>query len=282
MADATTYAVYEPDGAVDWTAPVTDASSHATGSAVFDFEGDGRPEVVYADETRLWVFDGLTGEVRLEDAEHASRTLHEYPVVADVDGDGQAEIVVPNGGGHQGEDRTGVYVLGSASGSWLSARQVWNQHAYAITNIDDDLGVPAAPEPNWPAHNNFRSGDPHPGSGGAAPDAVPLAELCEIDCGRGEHWLTVRLGNAGAAPIRDGVPVSVYTGRDADVLLATDWWTEVVAPGGVSGPIRFAIRDEDVVHDVLTVAVDDQAGVGWVRECDEGDNRLVIEDVECP
>ena len=41
LVDAHTYSVYQPDGTVEWSAPVTDASSHATGSLVFDFEGDG-------------------------------------------------------------------------------------------------------------------------------------------------------------------------------------------------------------------------------------------------
>ncbi|MEC8425437.1 MAG: VCBS repeat-containing protein, partial [Myxococcota bacterium] len=130
VAEAETYTVYEADGTVSWSTRVDDASSHVTGSVVFDFEGDGRPEVVYADETRLWVFDGLTGAVRLEDTNHASRTLHEFPTVADVDGDGQTEINVPCGGGHAGENQNGLYVLGSETGAWVGSRQVWNQHAY--------------------------------------------------------------------------------------------------------------------------------------------------------
>ena len=32
LVDAHAYSVYQPDGTVEWSAPVTDASSHATGS----------------------------------------------------------------------------------------------------------------------------------------------------------------------------------------------------------------------------------------------------------
>ena len=67
IADAFTYTVYEANGDILWSQEVDDESSSATGSVVFDFEGDGRPEVVYADETRLWIFAGADGEVRLSD-----------------------------------------------------------------------------------------------------------------------------------------------------------------------------------------------------------------------
>ena len=54
------------------------------------------------------------GSIRLQDSDHASRTLHEYPTVVDVDGDNEPEIVVPNGGGHNNEDARGVYIIGAA------------------------------------------------------------------------------------------------------------------------------------------------------------------------
>jgi len=50
-------------------------------------------EVVYADERRLRVFDGVDGTVVFE-TEVGSATRLEYPIVADVDIDGKAEIVV--------------------------------------------------------------------------------------------------------------------------------------------------------------------------------------------
>ena len=200
IADAYTYTVYEANGDILWSQEVDDESSSATGSVVFDFEGDGRPEVVYADETRLWIFAGADGEVRLSDTRHASRTLHEYPTVADVDGDGSSEIIIPNGGGHLNEDRNGIYVLGAREGTWLMSRQVWNQHAYSLTNVEDDLSIPAVPELNWLEHNTYRSGDPQPMPSWYAPDAVPLAEVCYTDCPQGQLTLFVRLANEGEQP----------------------------------------------------------------------------------
>src|SRR5690606_5824392 len=40
------YTVLEHDGSIKWNAPIFDASAY-TGSSLFDFDGDGRTEVVY-------------------------------------------------------------------------------------------------------------------------------------------------------------------------------------------------------------------------------------------
>ena len=94
VAAASQYSVFNgEDGAIIWSTPVNDASSNVTGSSVFDFDGDGTAEVVYADETTLYVFDGPTGETLFE-VVNSSGTALEYPVVADIDNDSHAEIVV--------------------------------------------------------------------------------------------------------------------------------------------------------------------------------------------
>lgn len=284
IADAGAYAVYEPSGALLWSMPVTDASSHTTGSSVFDFEGDGYPEVVYADETRLWVFAGGTGEVRLEDDRHASRTLHEYPTIVDVDRDGSSEIVVPNGGGHQDEGLTGLYILGPAFGSWNMSRQVWNQHAYSITNINEDLSVPAHPVSNWPTHNNFRSGDLTPPSGSAQPDAVPLAEVCVESCGAGTFLVNLRLGNSGAGGLRGELPVSIYNER-ADglrTLITTVWTTDSADKGHVTSLVTVEIDVASVPDGTLVFVADDFEGQSWVSECREDNNEQRVEGVVCP
>lgn len=283
IADADTYTVYERDGQVLWSHPVSDASSHATGSVVFDFEADGRPEVVYADETRLWILAGEDGSVRLEDSLHASRTLHEYPTVADVDGDGSTELIVPNGGGHLGEGRAGLYVLGAAEGTWLMSRQVWNQHAYSIVNVNDDLTIPAPAPSNWPVHNNFRSGDPQPLASWRRADPVPVADICLSECLEGRIRVVVRAGNSGADGLDPGIPVSLYTQPSAPIHLGTAWTSEAVAPGDTSEVLRFDVPPDDVREDTLWLVVDDDAGLEVVPdECAEDNNVLLFEAVRCP
>jgi hypothetical protein len=272
VAAADRYAAFEADGTVIWTAPVTDTSSSTTGSTFYDFEGDGVLEVLYADERALWVFDGRTGEVRVQDDTHSSRTLHEYPVVVDVDGDGRAEIVVPNGGTHDDADAIGLYVLGSASDSWPANRAVWNQHAYAVTNVEDDLSIPSSPLANWPTYNTFRSGVIDPLRGATAPDAVPRAEVCTVECDSGTWRAYVRVGNEGLATLRGSVPVTLYAGAQA---IETQWTRGLVASEGVSETLHFEVAVE-FVEDMRVQVDDDGTGGDRVNECLETNNAMAL------
>src|SRR5690606_28317647 len=65
VAQQNKYSMLKPNyaaGTLDlvWTVANHDLSSSVTGSSVFDFEGDGKAEVIYADECFQWVFDGQT------------------------------------------------------------------------------------------------------------------------------------------------------------------------------------------------------------------------------
>ena len=114
FAAADRYVVYEADGTLKWSSPADDYSSNCTGSSVFDFEEDGYAEVVYADESSLWVFSGHDGSFVMRWTGHTSWTANEYPIVVDVDGDDEAEILVV------GEE--GVAAIGAVEGGHLPGR----------------------------------------------------------------------------------------------------------------------------------------------------------------
>ncbi len=128
-----------------WLNTTVDGSQMTTGSA-FDFEGDGITEVVYRDENVLYVYDGATGAVKAS-IPCGSATRTEFPTVADVDGNGSANIICNCATANQGG--TGkVRVYSSAGVTWIDTRKVMNQHGYAVTNINDDLSVPVTPQGN--------------------------------------------------------------------------------------------------------------------------------------
>jgi hypothetical protein len=66
IACGTYYRVFETDGSLKWSQDVDDGSSGLTGSSIFDFEGDGFPEIVYSDQLYLRVFDGADGTILFE------------------------------------------------------------------------------------------------------------------------------------------------------------------------------------------------------------------------
>jgi MYXO-CTERM domain-containing protein len=159
MAGNTSYKVFDGEtGAVLWSKAIVDSSSCVTGSSVFDFDGDGAAEVVYADERVFYVLDGATGAVEYSNSSHASGTLFEYPLVADVDGDGASDIIIPSNDYTASGDWTGITVLSDST--WQPSRSVWNQHAYSITNINDDLSLPYPTTDNWDIHNDYRCNAP--------------------------------------------------------------------------------------------------------------------------
>lgn len=123
-----------------WEVVSFDASS-ITCSSVFDFCGDGSADIVYRGQEKLQVINGATGQISWED-NCRSATHIENPLVLDVDGDGQTEIVIECG--TNGSPDFGRVVVYEAIGSpGIASRRVWNQHAYFNTNINDDLSVPA-------------------------------------------------------------------------------------------------------------------------------------------
>lgn len=208
-------------GTLLWQTPTQDCSSAATGSSVFDFNGDGKAEAVYSDEIKLQVYDGVTGGV-LWSTCNTTGTLIEYPVVADVDNDGQADIVVASNAyafSCEGTKQSGVRIIQSQSKSWVRTRRVWNQHTYHITNVEEDGTIPQHETPNWtvPGLNNFRQ-NKQPGSEFAAPDAtVTVKPRCT-----GPFGVLVEVRNLGSAPLPKGVAVDVYSGTPpSGTLLAS-------------------------------------------------------------
>ncbi|APR79969.1 Hemolysin-related protein RbmC [Minicystis rosea] len=202
-----------------WAQPTVDCSSASTGSSVFDFDGDGKAEVVYSDQNHLRIYDGKTGDVLISVC-NTTATLIEYPVIADVDNDGHADIlVVSNAYGQASPDlacndgtanaQSGVRIFGDANNSWVRTRRVWNEHAYHVTNVNEDGSIPAHELPNWtqPGLNDFRQ-NKQPGSEFSAPDVVvSVAPRCT-----GSYALVATVRNIGQAALPAGVVVGFYEG----------------------------------------------------------------------
>lgn len=121
---------------------------HETNSlTAFDFDQDGKEEVVLRDLTRMVITDINTMEYLSNPITAYSGTAMEYPIVADVDGDGHAEIIVCQANKEwDAVDFEGqVAVYGSKTpDAWSSARKVWNQYNYSPVDINEDMTVPSS------------------------------------------------------------------------------------------------------------------------------------------
>lgn len=116
----------------------TDGSGY-TGVTMFDFNQDGLNELVYRDEDFLRIMEGSTG-ANITTYPIQNGTGMEYPVVADVDNDGEAEILVSGYTTTWSQQR--LFCFESGGTPWAPARSVWNQPGYHVTNVNDDLTIP--------------------------------------------------------------------------------------------------------------------------------------------
>jgi hypothetical protein len=134
-----------------WTRTINDSLSGILSLTVYDFNNDGKPEVVYRDSQELVVIDGPTGQTKIWSSSCQSHTWTEGPVVADVNGDGNTDICttcytsnafdpLKNTVQQQSLGQTRLYF--STTNAWLPTRKIWNQHPYYVTNIKDDLTLP--------------------------------------------------------------------------------------------------------------------------------------------
>lgn len=271
IAGASYYIVYETAGSIKWQSQTRDYSSRVTGSSVFDFEGDGAAEILYADELRFRVYDGATGQIRFN-IPNPSGTLFEYPLVVDIDNDGHAEIVlVSNNYAFSGT--TGVRVFESASNSWAPTRSIWNQHAYSITNVNDDGSVPARPQPGWQSHNSFRLN--------TFPDrqalSLPDVTVHSIAYDGASSTVTAKVLNRGLAPLSGTVTVSFihehFWSGDGELGTVT------VENLGAGEEVEVALAvDDEIIIQVLRAEVTAPAGA---VECatDNNSSRAAVVDL---
>jgi len=263
-----------------------DCSSRATGSSVFDFEGDGSAEVVYADETTFRIFRGADGTILYEDSTHRSNTRIEMPIVVDVDNDGKSEVVIPEP--NTREDRGGIEIWEDSDNNWVRTRRIWNQHGYSVTNITEDGQVPRRPEPNWlnSRLNNFRQ-NVQPAGLFDAPDFV-VRKILRTGCDEDSFTFTVSVGNDGSLSIPPGIVTQVVVetldGEQRFDLggVPTQSW---LLPGQTEDlEVVFQIPEGADIEEVRVLARidDDGHGVDQYNECDEGNNDLASNPISCP
>ena len=238
------YALKE-DMTLLWKKIVKEETSGYTGCTLFDFNGDGKSEIVYRDEQSLYIIDGTDGST-FNSQPCISRTNREYPIVADVDADGSTEICVTCGF----NDATAqanfnntlfsryshVRVFKSQSEPWVPARRVWNQHGYFVVNVNDDLSIPIQQQlhskefsttscrpgdPVGPIRplNKFLNQSPFIDTNGCpaylAPDLAYATAINFIPptCPGLDFRIQFTITNLGEVGISGSIPVSFYDGN---------------------------------------------------------------------
>ncbi|MCA9564479.1 MAG: hypothetical protein KC561_13375, partial [Myxococcales bacterium] len=274
---------------VRWTETTQDLSSNATGSSVFDFEGDGSAEVIYNDECYMRAYSGADGSSKLTIA-NSSATIHEYPLVVDIDGDNNSEIVIVANVTNASSNcdhienytpRQGIFVYGDPQDRWVRTRRVWNQHSYHVTNATSDGNVPVSEADNWdvPGLNNYRQNVQGEGVFNA-PDLVLQANVDTSSCEQHSFDLSISVSNIGDLGVGEGVPIVVYSGSDeSGTILDTITTERALLPGS---SLTLTHRVDNVIYDLgydffITIG----SGENTVIECEDGNNAVTLTEVGC-
>lgn len=227
-----------------WKKTVSEETSGYTGCSMFDFNGDGKTEIVYRDERNLYIINGTDGTTYTSQA-CISRTARDYPIVADVDADGQSELCVTCGFDNalssanfcdiSYSENSHVRVYRTDLEPWVPARRLWNQNAYFNVNVNDDLTIPRVqqksqtifsptgcdpsnPRPIRPL-NNFLNQSPFLNSQGcpkyASPDLAYVNNSLVVNtptCPATTFTISFTIQNLGDVGVTGDVPVTFYKG----------------------------------------------------------------------
>lgn len=271
-----------------WSVPLRAGGSDSLSPAVFDFDGDGRAEIVVQDDCSLRVLDGRTGVERFRDA-LTSNTAYQYPVVADVDDDGNADLVVTSStrdGFCDAPSTRGVRVYHDRADGWVPTRRVWNEHGYHIDNITEAGRVPRVETRGSTTHNTWRLNRlPNPEDVTLAPDLRIRAITADASRCPTALTLHARLQNDGSWGVAEGVEVAFYAGAadSRGALLGVARTTAPLFPGAattLSLEVPSPSLDTTGRFRFSAVADDDDAGEGQHRECDEA-NASEAAEVNC-
>lgn len=260
---------------------------HETNSLTsFDFDQDGKEEVVLRDLTRIVIADINNMEYLSNPITAYSGTAMEYPIVADVDGDGHAEIIVCQANNEwDARDFEGqVAVYGSKTpDAWSAARKVWNQYNYSPVDVNEDMTVPSS---RFDIETQFANGErpynaflkqmPYIDSEGNLFNVAPDLTILNCDtCTRftcDSVYLTVT--NKGDAIAANGFTIALddYVGVSENFDDVIDTGMTVSVKMAVPSDIINAHRNSNLVFKVT----------GWNKErnilieCDHENNTTAL------
>jgi hypothetical protein len=153
---------------------------------------------------------------------------------------------------------------------------VWNQHAYSITNVNDDLSIPVDATPNFTTYNSWHSAM-------AVSDAEALRmdlsgtinNVCEDDCDKGVVVVTYQIFNLSETLFEGPLNVSFYAEHGDTMSLVETIELELSLASGTTteGITSYLHAEETIGSEGLIMVVDDNgSGTGMVTECSEIDN----------
>ncbi|MDR1594350.1 MAG: right-handed parallel beta-helix repeat-containing protein, partial [Prevotellaceae bacterium] len=306
---------------LSWAMEHHDGSDN-TGISMFDFNNDGASDLCYQDQHSLRVISPKKGNIDYVDINATagtnasilfneavnSYTAFEPPVIADVNLDGSADIVVVHSSSSTcSRGKIRVYEHASGTPMWAPCPPVWNQGMYDPLQINENLTVPALPQSMLTPYKDKDDNTIYPYNAQWAqqpivmldekyipqvrkPDAnaVLLHMTVKVLSNPARAAISFNVFNGGSATINANTPVSFYDGGTGGLGIGTGATLIGTQPIGVdifSGEEvtrPFIINGNFNNHLLWARIVDDGTSfpaAGYL-ECDPTNN--VYSGIDCP
>jgi hypothetical protein len=250
--------------------------------AIGDFNGDGRPDVVYGSYNEyIYAKDGRTGRDLAGWPKHREDTIWSSPALADINGDGSREIVIgtDTGGGVPGycpKSSRGTMSIHFANGAYAPNfpkcvdTPIWSSPAVQDVNGDGHVDVIAGT-------NNYQENGTHVGTSNVARawDSRTGKLLWQTSLGgSGQRvFASPAVGDVGADGTIDVAIGTLTSGADGSMFLlnartgAVEWQNQNASsfgPGGFMGSPVIADITGDGRPEVIA-ATQNGTVVGWNR-----------------
>jgi hypothetical protein len=168
---------------------------------------------------------------------------------------------------------------------WASSRPLWNQHAYSITNVNDDATIPKTSD--WkqnfkqPGLNNYRQNAQGTTSSQDIPDItgkLDAASACTVK--DGTITLNATVCNRGHRSVGAALPATFYQGSAAGGVILCTSYTSGPVPIGECLAVSCTISQQ-VMGTVTMVVNDDGAGGQTTVECVYDNNSDTVDISQC-
>ena len=256
------------------TVPVYSGNPESTGPTVFDLDGDGIPEVLIKSGGYLTVLNGKDGSILFQDAFGGTLFSSQNVLVADVDGDGQVELVVIGHDRINSLEAMRVYQFGSIPlipGQWPPhlERGSLPRHERERRRLDPAArSAELAPEQYLTTQAAI---GPNPNPYLTPNLTASMLRLTQDSTGIN---LIIRVGNGGAKEALAGAPVTFYDGIPATgTVLGTVLTTRILQPGEYQDLILSVSSLADGLHHIAAVV---DAG-NTISECNKTDNQAQLD-----
>ena len=277
-----------------------DEDSFSNSFTAFDFNQDGILELIICDQSTLKIVNGsgkshithndTVAMYVLSTFPYSETTIMQYPVIADVDADGAAEIV------SVGSSKLNIFK--SSGQPWAPARPVWNQYMYNVTNINKDLTVPTTSFNNATAFTDPQGVVRRPFNNCLQQATTldlygrPFMPLANISAStdtsfsyeNGVFTYTFQFCNTGSQVLTAPFYITYYANNYGGTVVNTELVSAPLLPGNcITQQVQFAEEDLMGIPELenIVVALNDHGtGVaqngGQQEECDTTDNFFIF------